>query len=223
MARPRRIIPGLNDNEGGRPHGLNEPHDQLPDGTPRTVSEAIVAHVENGEYLKDACHLVGIPVGTGSRWLLDGARAERRTQNSDEWTEYETVCAKFRAGYLHAQATRTAHYLSIADDLIAGGRRVVSTRTEIRFRNDRDTEGYPYRRWNEVSVLPPNLGALQWRLAHMDPARFDPRLRVIQTDGAELSEEDEWEVLADKMEADLGAYFQGREDAKAEAEAQEQV
>lgn len=206
------IIPGLNDGQPGRPSAINDTYDVRPDGTTRTRHQAIIDHIEQSGYFETACALTGTPVRTGRRWLIDGARAEAGPQ--DKLTEYQTTCITFRNAYLTAQANREQGYLTQADELIRGGRRIAKVRVKRRFTSPQDTEGIVIERIEETSVLPPDADLLKWRLAVGNPARFGQKITVQQVDEFDLPEDELRDAVADKLEA----YLAGVADTEAQAD-----
>lgn len=218
MAHPRNIIPGLNDNEGGRPSPLTRPYDTREDGTPRTVGEAIIDTVRRGEWMDTASALVGIATETARSWLRTAARADLRTQTDPAYipTQHEASCRIFSAGYRQACAEWTNEFLAQHDRDAAGGRRLTTTRVKRSAPTANHPAGEIIESITETREVPPDLRAQEWRLAIRDRDRFAAKVQISRAplDG-DLSEED----MAAELVATVEGYIAGRAEAEAEQSA----
>lgn len=182
--------------------------------TDTTVAEQLIEEIRSGEYLETACAFVGISPDTAREALRTAQRVRLAHLGTEPdpttLTDYEALSLAFSVAYRKARATYEREALGIIDTLARGGGTVRTIRRKRRFRNAEDAEGFLVEQVETIKELPPDLQAIVWRLGHIDPARFAPKLNIIDSTEPSLDDDEH----ASELQAGIAGYLAGIEDAK---------
>lgn len=158
----------------GRPDRIDEPYDVRPDGTPRTIAEAICDHVAVGVSIESAARMCGIHPGTVRGWAHDGAAARARRRagaKRRDLTAYQRKAHDFSVNLNRAAAACEARDLQQLDRL-ASGDMTLTTVTE-RYIVAKNPDGDEDRELVERTVVTkqvaPDLRAIALRLQRRVP------------------------------------------------------
>jgi hypothetical protein len=198
-------------SRGGRPPALSLIFDPA---TESTVADQLIEEIRGGEYLETACAYVGISAETAREALRTAQRVRLAHLGTEPdpttLTPYEGLCLRFSVAYKKARAEYEREVLGIVDTIARGGGTVRTIRRKRRFLNSEDEEGWVVEQTETVKELPPDLQAIVYRLAHIDPARFAPKLHLIETKEPALDDDEH----ASELQAGIAGYLAGLDDAK---------
>lgn len=202
-------MPATRRKKPGQPSALARTYDHNgPDGSPRTVAQALVDEIAGGEYLETACAYVGISTETARDALRIAAKLKLAALGHEPQpaTDHEATCLAFSVAYARANAVYERDTLRALDEIGQGGRTIKSLRSKRRFRSQTDTTGFIVERIETVTEQPPDPQVLIWRMAHRFPKRYSPKLHVLTNEDVELPEDEHARELVAGIEGFLAGH-----------------
>jgi hypothetical protein len=162
-----------------------------------TISERIVALLEQGNYLETAARSVGIHRDTLFGWL-DVARNARDKAPSRR-TKHENECVAFSDAVEAAQGQAEAKDLVLLEGIARGG---LELRTEV---VKQDPQGQVLAREVRTETTLPDAKVITWRLERRFPDRWGRRrLELTGADGQPIQVE-----LTEEQGQQMAAVLQG--------------
>lgn len=195
-----------------RPAEITRPY-RTHDGTVITLGDAILDHIEAGNYIETAAHAVGMAKNTLHATLDRGARAIRlSTETGKPIPAKERAYAEFVERYRCASARSEAIAVAVLTKLSLGEYRTKRTTVTVAPDGKETVQ-------TTVEEHLPNVRALQWRLERRWAKRWGQAGSLEETTADDAPTRTEVE-MADSIERSMEAYLEGVKDGRAEAEAQ---
>lgn len=136
------------------------------------TAAAIVERLRMGCYIEEAAAVAGVHRYTVHTWMKQGAKARNAIDAGETtWSKLgaqDRRCLEFLVSVDQARDEWFGRANETLHDLGVGGRQVTTVTTKVLANGDVEET-------TKVEHLAPNPQVLQWRMEHMDPARYGKR------------------------------------------------
>lgn len=195
-----------------RPAEITRPY-RTYTGETITVGDAILQHIEAGNYIETAAHAVGMAKSTLHATLDRGSRAIRLSMETGRDVApidrpYAEFVERFRCASARSEAIAVAVLTKLSLGEYRTKRTIVTVAPDGKETVQTVTEEHL-----------PNVRALQWRLERRWAKRWGQAGSLEETTADDAPQQSERDMAA-SIERQMDAYLEGVKDGRAEAESQ---